>query len=78
VKTYITVQDDWWDTIAMRVYGFKRGNEHLMYVLLNANPTLINFASFSAGVAVNVPDVSTITDVQIPLVPWRNSTISPA
>src|SRR5262252_2051965 len=34
---YVTVQGDWWDLIALKVYGMQRGNEHLMYRLLEEN-----------------------------------------
>lgn len=72
---YISTQGDAWDMIALRVYGLKRGNEHLMYRLLEANYPLRNISIFSAGTAVIVPD--TEIETEIPLVPWKSATIVP-
>lgn len=74
-QIYVSTQGDWWDTIAMRVYGMQRGNEHLMYRLIEANYYLRNVSHFPAGVAVIVPQVDVATEV--PLVPWKNASISP-
>lgn len=70
---YVTVQGDWWDLIALKVYGMQRGNEHLMYRLLEENYNLRNIVQFSGGIKVAVPpaDVTTV----IPLVPWKTATI---
>lgn len=75
-RIYISMQDDWWDLIAIKVYGAKRGNEHLMFRLLEANYPLRNISHFPAGVAVIVPDVQ--TETAIPLVPWKSTTILPS
>jgi len=74
-RVYVSVQDDWWDTIAMRVYGMQRGNEHLMYRLIEANYPLRDISHFPAGVAVQVPEVNVATE--IPLVPWKVSLLEP-
>ena len=71
-RIYVSQQGDWWDVIAMRAYGMKRGNEHLMYRLIEANYTLREVSSFPAGLAVIVPEVA--VDTVIPLVPWKNAT----
>jgi phage tail protein X len=71
----VSIQDDWWDMIAIRVYGFKRGNEHLMYRLLEANYPLREIARFPAGIAVTVPEVQ--IETEIPLVPWKIATLIP-
>ena len=71
-RVYISTQGDWWDMIAMRVYGRKRGNEHLMFRLLEANYPLREISNFPAGVPVIVPEVDIATE--IPLVPWKNAT----
>ena len=70
-RYYISTQGDWWDVIAMKVYGKKRGNEHLMYRLIEANYHLRHIANFPAGVKVTVPAIP--VDVLIPLVPWKNA-----
>lgn len=74
-RVYVSTQGDAWDMIAMRVYGLKRGNEHLMYRLLEANYPLRYLSIFSAGIAVIVPDVQ--IETEIPLVPWKSTTIVP-
>jgi phage tail protein X len=72
---YVSTQGDVWDMIAMRVYGLKRGNEHLMFRLLEANYALRELSIFSAGTAVVVPDIQ--IETEIPLVPWKNAAIMP-
>lgn len=75
VRIIISMQGDWWDTLAMRAYGRKRGNEHLMFRLLESNYALRQISNFPAGVAVVVPDVEVETEV--PLVPWTSATFTP-
>lgn len=72
-RVYITIQGDWWDTIAMRAYGMQRGNEHLMYRLLEANYLLRNVGLFPAGIPVIVPAVETTTEIS--LVPWKTTSL---
>lgn len=74
-RIYVSTQGDWWDMIAIRVYGRKRGNEHLMFRLLEENYELRNVANFPAGIPVIVPDDD--IDTIIPLVPWKNATRIP-
>jgi phage tail protein X len=74
-RIYVSVQGDLWDIIAIRVYGFKRGNESLMYRLLEENYTLRDVSVFPAGIAVFVPEVAVATE--IPLVPWKSTTVIP-
>lgn len=76
-RVYVSIQDDKWDLIALRVYGnsTQRGSEHLMYRLLEANYPLRDIAIFPGGVWVIVPDVGTTTE--IPLVPWKSTTVLP-
>jgi len=70
-RIYITIQGDWWDLIAIRVYGRQRGNEHLMYRLLEENWPLKDVGQFPAGVPVIVPEVAIAVEVQ--LVPWKKA-----
>ena len=74
-RIYISTQGDWWDLIAIKVYGRKRGNERFMYRLLEANYPLRDIVQFPAGIAVIVPDIGVVTE--IPLVPWTSATIGP-
>lgn len=75
-RIYISTQGDFWDMIAIRVYGRKRGNEHLMFRLLEANYELREVALFPAGLAVIVPEVEVQTE--IPLVPWTSASFIPS
>lgn len=74
-RVIISTQGDWWDTLAMRAYGLKRGNESLMYRLLEANYALRDLSHFPAGVSVIVPTVAVATEIA--LVPWTSATIGP-
>jgi len=72
-RTYISTQGDWWDLIALRVYGMKRGDDHLMHKLIEANYPLRELSNFPGGVVVRVPDVP--VRIEIPLVPWKRTSI---
>ena len=74
-RIYVSTQGDWWDLIAIKVYGAVRGNEHLMYRLLESNQPLVEIAEFPPGVAVIVPAVDTQTEIA--LVPWKNAALLP-
>lgn len=75
-RVYISTQGDWWDLIAIKVYGRQRGTEHLMYRLLEANYYLREIAQFPAGVAVIVPEIEVTTEIL--LVPWKKAAQLPA
>lgn len=70
-RVFISTQGDFMDFIAIKAYGRRRGNEHLMYRLLEENYPLREVVEFPAGVSVIVPtiDVDTVTT----LVPWKNA-----
>jgi hypothetical protein len=72
-RLYISVQDDWWDLISLRVYGMKRGDDHLMHKLIEANYHLRNVSRFEGGMTVFVPPVPIKTE--IPLVPWKKTSL---
>jgi phage tail protein X len=72
-RTYISIQGDWWDLISLKVYGMRRGDDHLMHKLIEANYDLRDVSHFPAGVVVYVPDVPVKTE--IPLVPWKKATV---
>lgn len=74
-RIYMSIQGDYWDMIAIRVYGRQRGNEHLMYRLLEENYALREVVEFPAGLQVVVPMIDVVTE--IPLVPWKVATIGP-
>jgi phage tail protein X len=74
MRTYISTQGDWWDLIAEKVYGMKRGDDHLMHKLIEANYAIREICNFPAGVVVFVPEIAAKTS--IPLVPWKLTTIT--
>ena len=65
-KKYITHQDDAWDAIAFRLWG----QEHLLMVLVWANPEHLDTVLFPAGVELVVPNIPTQYQAQ-ELPPWR-------
>jgi phage tail protein X len=72
-RIYTSVQGDWWDLIALKVYGMRRGDELYMHKLLEANYEIRDLDEFPAGVSVVVPALPIKT--VIPLVPWTNAYI---
>lgn len=75
-RILISTQGDFWDVIALRAYGRQRGNEHLMYRLLEENYDLRDVVIFPAGIPIIVPEIAVATE--IPLVPWKTATVGPA
>jgi phage tail protein X len=74
-RVYLSTQGDVWDLIAIRAYGTKRGNEHLMYRLLEENWPLREVVVFPAGVPVIIPEINIETEIQ--LVPWKKASQTP-
>src|SRR5262252_8283904 len=72
-RIYVSVQDDWWDLISLKVYGMRRFDEFYMHKLIEANYYLKEVSHFPAGLAVIVPDLPVKTS--IPLVPWKKASI---
>ena len=72
---YISVQGDWWDLIALKVYGMRRGDEMFMHDLIEANYEIRDICNFPAGVQVIVPPLPVRT--VIPLVPWTSASLVP-
>ena len=65
MKKYTTQSGDCFDSIAFKFYGDSRFVEDLM----NANRQYIKTFIFSAGVELNIPDVSHETKIKTP--PWK-------
>jgi hypothetical protein len=59
-NTYITVQGDTWDKIALTTLG----SEYLLPILLEANKQHRKIVIFSGGLSITVPEVDTaiVTD----------------
>ena len=75
-RVIISTQGDWWDTLAMKAYGMKRGNERLMYKLIEANFWICHVSHFPAGVKVYVPELPVVAEVS--LVPWKKASQLPS
>ena len=76
-KVYVSVQVDYWDLISLKMYGMRRGDDHYMHKLIEANYAIRDLVEFPGGVAVIVPELPVKTS--IPLVPWKSASIvSPA
>lgn len=65
MKTYLTIQEDEWDQICLKVYG----TEWVMDQLMHANPHLLHIAQFSAGTILNLPEMRTVP-MNVDLPPW--------
>lgn len=66
MRTYTTVQGDKWDSIAYKLYGDVRFTD----TLIAANSEHRMIYVFSAGIALNVPDVEERVSVS-DLPPWK-------
>lgn len=65
LRKYTTKLGDIWDVIAKN----EMGDERFMSVLMRANPSHIFVDRFSAGVELNIPEVTKSMIVNLP--PWR-------
>lgn len=63
--TYITIQGDTWDIIALKVYG---GEEFAAYLIEN-NYRHLDTLIFSAGIILNTPELPVQYETDLP--PWR-------
>lgn len=63
---YVTQSGDMWDKIAHDILG----SEQYMGELIRANPDLIDYVIFPAGIEIQIPEIDdTQTDIELP--PWR-------
>lgn len=65
MRKYVTSMGDTWDIIAYKMYG----DERKMSALIEANPQHRETVFFSAGVALQVPDMVETTSIVLP--PWK-------
>lgn len=68
-KLHITVRGDTFDVLALRYYH----DEKLASAILGANPDECATLIFDEGVALTIPDVSTVMPPET-LPPWRRDT----
>ncbi len=67
--SYVTVQGDTWDGIALKTLG----NERYMSQLIESNIEHADTVSFSAGVVLRIPDIKFETSATLP--PWKRGAI---
>lgn len=67
--SYVTVQGDTWDGIALKTLG----DERYMSQLIENNIEHADTVSFSAGVVLHIPDVKLETSATLP--PWKRGAI---
>ncbi len=70
VNTYRTVQGDFFDDIAYRLYGSERYGVSIM----TANPGYADVVRFAAGITLTIPQVASSTNVTS--VPWGKLFVS--
>lgn len=68
MKTYTTVQGDTFDYIAYKVLG----SEKYTSALLKANTDKADILVFSAGIALNIPEIEKESTAAEGLPPWKN------
>lgn len=68
-KTHITIEGDTFDLMALSYYN----DEKLASAIIQDNPDYCDVLIFDAGVALTIPDVSTVTPPET-LPPWRRDT----
>lgn len=64
-KTYRTIQNDTFDSIAFRLWG----DEHLCSLLMQANPEYMDVLLFEPGVVLTVPEYA-VAPKMSDLPPW--------
>lgn len=70
MTTYNTIQGDTWDSISYRIWG----SEFYTNELFVANPEYQDVIIFAANVTLNIPDIDTAIDTELP--PWLRPTQS--
>jgi phage tail protein X len=66
MKTYVTLQGDMWDYIALKMYGDEKKKD----LLMRANPKYRNIYIFSDGITLEIPDLDeSVEDGTLP--PWK-------
>lgn len=69
-NAYRTIQGDYFDDIAYRLYGSERFGISIM----TANPAYADVVKFSAGIVLTIPQVASSANASS--VPWGSLTIS--
>ena len=69
MTNYTTVQGDMWDSISLKIYG----NEKYMDKLIEANFKYRQEAVFSAGIVLNVPELSQNNNSVVEFPNWRKN-----
>ena len=70
MSKYTTIAGDTWDYIAYT----QLGSCDYVHLLMDANRDKIGTAVFSAGVTLELPDITAENEADAVLPPWRRST----
>ena len=66
MRIYITTEGQAWDQIAKEVFG----KEHLLSILMEANPEYLNYSLLPGGLKLRIPELPPQKkEVEAP--PWR-------
>jgi len=63
---YITSEGQAWDQIAKEVWG----REHLLNLLMEANPEYLHYSILPAGLKLKIPEI-TVEKEEVGNPPWR-------
>lgn len=69
MESYITIQGDTWDIIALKAMG----SEKLMGQLIEANIEHADTVVFGAGIKLNIPEYTPPADGLLP--PWKRGAV---
>nr|DAW24266.1 MAG TPA: baseplate wedge protein [Caudoviricetes sp.] len=67
METYITIQGETWDQIALKVYGSEK---YAGWIMQNNYP-LLDILIFSSGTEINVPELPEMVDDNLPV--WKTA-----
>lgn len=71
IKTYTTIQGDMWDSVSFKVYG----DEKYIDKLIEANFKYREEAVFSAGIILNIPEISESSSSDLKLPVWKENIV---
>ena len=69
MESYITIQGDTWDIVALKAMG----SEKLMGQLIEANIEYADTVVFGAGIKLIIPEYTVPADDRLP--PWKRGAI---
>lgn len=71
--TYITKENDRWDTISWKFYG----NSLLYQQIIEANPTVAIKPTLTGGIRIKIPNIVEINkNIELNLPPWKKGCLN--